>query len=90
MRKVFDVENADLKKPLEELGGKSLGEALLTPTKIYVKPMLALFKKVAGQGLFLTSPAAASTKTFREAFQTDCGAKIDKASVKDTAYIRPA
>ena len=46
VRKVFDVENADLKTPMEELEGKSLGETLLTPTKIYVKPMLALFDKV--------------------------------------------
>ena len=46
VRKVFDIENADLKTPLEELGGKSLGETLLTPTKIYVKPMCALFEEV--------------------------------------------
>nr|MCR4593580.1 phosphoribosylformylglycinamidine cyclo-ligase [Clostridiales bacterium] len=46
VRKIFDVENADLKTPLEELGGKSLGEALLTPTKIYVKPMTALFEEI--------------------------------------------
>ena len=38
VRKVFDVENADLKAPVEKLGGKSLGETLLTPTKIYVNP----------------------------------------------------
>ncbi len=42
VRKVFDIENSDIKKPVAELGGKSLGEALLTPTKIYVKPVLAL------------------------------------------------
>ncbi|MBE6935565.1 MAG: phosphoribosylformylglycinamidine cyclo-ligase [Ruminococcaceae bacterium] len=46
VRKVFDIENADLTSPREELGGKSLGETLLTPTKIYVKPMLALFDEV--------------------------------------------
>ncbi len=46
VRKVFDVENSDIKSPVAELGGRSLGEALLTPTKIYVKPMLALFDTV--------------------------------------------
>ena len=46
VRRVFDVENADIKTPMEELGGKSLGETLLAPTKIYVKPMLALFEEV--------------------------------------------
>ncbi len=46
VRKVFDIENADIKEPIKELGGKSLGEALLAPTKIYVKPLLKLFEKV--------------------------------------------
>jgi phosphoribosylformylglycinamidine cyclo-ligase len=46
VRKVFDIENCDLKAPLGELDGASLGDTLLTPTKIYVKPMLALFEKV--------------------------------------------
>ena len=46
VRKVFDVENADIKTPLAELGGKSIGETLLTPTKIYVKPMLALIDEI--------------------------------------------
>ncbi len=46
VRKVFDIENAEIKKPLKELDGKSLGEALLIPTRIYVKPMLKLFEKV--------------------------------------------
>lgn len=46
VRKVFDVEKADLTSPREELGGKSLGETLLTPTVIYVKPVLALFENV--------------------------------------------
>ena len=51
VRKVFDVENCDLTSPLDELCGKSLGEALLTPTKIYVKPMLALFEAVKVKGV---------------------------------------
>ncbi|MBR2152614.1 MAG: phosphoribosylformylglycinamidine cyclo-ligase [Clostridia bacterium] len=45
VRKVFDIENCDLNKYYDELGA-TLGETLLTPTKIYVKPMLALFKEV--------------------------------------------
>lgn len=46
VRKVFDVENADLSVKPECLGGETLGEALLKPTKIYVKPVLALMEKV--------------------------------------------
>ena len=44
VRKVLDVEHADLTSPMEELGGKSLGETLLTPTRIYVKAIKALLK----------------------------------------------
>ena len=46
VRKVLDVENTDLKAPVAELGGKSLGETLLTPTRIYVKTILALMEQV--------------------------------------------
>ena len=46
VRKVFDVENKNIKEPKECLGGLSIGEALIAPTKIYVKPMLALFDAV--------------------------------------------
>ena len=46
VRKVFDVENTDLSAPVAALGGKSLGEELLTPTKIYVRPILALLEKI--------------------------------------------
>ena len=51
VRKVFDVEHTDLKAPVAELGGKGLGETLLTPTKIYVKPVLALFQEVTVKGI---------------------------------------
>lgn len=51
VRKVFDVENGKIDLPLEELGGKSLGETLLTPTKIYVRPVLALLDKVKVKGI---------------------------------------
>ncbi|MBP3446677.1 MAG: phosphoribosylformylglycinamidine cyclo-ligase [Clostridia bacterium] len=81
VRKVFDIENADLKTPLEELGGKSLGEALLTPTKIYVKPMTALFEEVTvksvshitGGGFYENIPRS---------LPDGYGAKIDKASIR--------
>ena len=51
VRKVFDIENADLNKKYDELGDKTLGETLLTPTKIYVKPMLEVFKEVKVKGV---------------------------------------
>ena len=54
VRKVFDIDNIskeELKKPLPELDGKSLGEALLTPTVIYVKPVLKLLENVTVKGI---------------------------------------
>lgn len=51
VRKVLDVENIDIKAPVEELGGKSIGETLLTPTKIYVKPILKLLEEVKVKGI---------------------------------------
>ncbi len=51
VRKVFDVENEDISSPVEELDGKSIGETLLTPTKIYVKPVLKLLESVTVKGI---------------------------------------
>ena len=52
VRKVFDVENnKDLTKPCDALDGKSIAEVLLTPTKIYVKSVLELLKKVDVKGI---------------------------------------
>ena len=81
VRKVFDIENADIKSPVESLGGRSLGETLLTPTKIYVKPMLSLFEKVTvkavshitGGGFYENIP-----RSIPKGF----GAKIKKESVR--------
>ena len=50
VRKVFDVENADL-TVYEERLGKPLGEELLTPTKIYVKPVLQAIKNAEIHGI---------------------------------------
>ena len=50
VRKVFDIENADLSEHIDVLG-KTLGEALLTPTRIYVKPVLELMKSVKIKGI---------------------------------------
>ena len=51
VRKVFRVGEADISAPCEALGGASVGQTLLTPTKIYVKPVLALMEKVQVKGV---------------------------------------
>ncbi len=81
VRKVFDIENVDIKKPLAELNGKSLGETLLTPTKIYVKSILKLIESVkvksishiTGGGFYENIP-----RSIPDGF----GAKIDRKAVR--------
>ena len=53
VRKVFDIDNnpASLYVPCDELGGASVAETLLTPTRIYVKSVLALLEKVNVKGI---------------------------------------
>lgn len=50
-RKLFDVEHADLHAPLAALSGQSLGEALLAPTRIYVKPVLQVLAQARVHGI---------------------------------------
>ena len=81
VRKVFDVENADIKTPLEALGGKSLGEALLTPTKIYVKPVLALLEKVKVKGISHIT-GGGFYENIPRSIPDGLGAVINKADIK--------
>lgn len=50
VRRVFDLEGKDLRRYVPELGGE-LGPALLTPTRIYVKPVLKLMESVEVRGV---------------------------------------
>ena len=81
VRKVFDIENADIKSPVEELGGKSLGETLLTPTRIYVKPMLALFDEIKVKGVSHITGGGFYENIPRSIPAGLC-AKIDRSAVK--------
>lgn len=80
-RKVFDVENADIKSPCEELGGKSIGETLLTPTKIYVKPVLALLDNVSVKGISHIT-GGGFYENIPRSIPDGLGAKINKSAVK--------
>ncbi|MCL2508179.1 MAG: phosphoribosylformylglycinamidine cyclo-ligase [Oscillospiraceae bacterium] len=85
VRRVFDLEG-DIGKAVPELGNNSLGETLLMPTKIYVKPMTALFEKVAvktvshitGGGFYENIP-----RCLPESFT----AKIEKKAVRTPAVF---
>lgn len=81
VRKVFDVENADIKTPVSELGGKSVGETLLTPTKIYVKPVLALLEKVKVKGISHIT-GGGFYENIPRSIPDGLGAKIDRSSIR--------
>ena len=81
VRKVFDVENTDLKAPVAELGGRSLGEALLEPTRIYVKPVLALLKEVAVKGISHIT-GGGFYENIPRSIPDGLGAKIDRSKVR--------
>ena len=81
VRKVFDVENADIKTPLERLGGKSIGETLLTPTKIYVKPILALLEEVKVKGISHIT-GGGFYENIPRSIPDGLGAKVNKNAVK--------
>lgn len=81
VRKVFDVENADLTSPVAELGGKSLGETLLTPTKIYVKPVLALLNEVKVKGISHIT-GGGFYENIPRSIPDGLGAEIERSAVK--------
>ena len=82
VRKVFDVEsNPDLKKPCEALGGASIAETLLTPTRIYVKSILALLAKVDVKGISHITGGGFYENIPRSIPDGLC-ARIDKSTVK--------
>ncbi len=81
VRKVFDIEHCDLNAPLKELGGASLGETLLTPTKIYVKSMLALFEKVKVKGVSHIT-GGGFYENMPRSIPKGLGVKIKKSDVK--------
>ena len=51
VRKILNINNSNINNVVKELGKKSIGEILLTPTKIYVKPILKLLKKIKVKGI---------------------------------------
>ena len=81
VRKVFDVENRNLTFPVDELSGKSIGETLLTPTKIYVKPVLALLEKIKIKGISHIT-GGGFYENIPRSIPDSLGAKIDRSTVK--------
>ena len=81
VRKVFDVENSDITSPVAELGNKSIGETLLTPTRLYVKSILALLEEVKVKGISHIT-GGGFYENIPRSIPDGLGAKIEKSAVK--------
>ena len=85
VRKVFDVEHADLGKTYDELG-TTLGEALLTPTVIYVKPVLAALEAAQVRGISHITGGGFYENIPRSIPDGLC-AKIEKSAIRTPAIF---
>ena len=83
VRKVFDIDNnpASLYAPCDDLGGKSIAETLLTPTRIYVKSILALLEKVDVKGISHIT-GGGFYENIPRSIPKGLTAKINKSAVK--------
>ena len=87
VRKIFDIENHPevLKKHYDELGC-TLGEALLAPTKIYVKPVLAVMKELTVKGVSHIT-GGGFYENIPRSLKAGCCARIAKADVRTPALF---
>jgi phosphoribosylformylglycinamidine cyclo-ligase len=83
IRKVFDIDNNpdSLYVPCEVLGGKSIAETLLTPTRIYVKSILSLLEKVDVKGISHIT-GGGFYENIPRSIPDGLGARIDRSKVK--------
>ncbi|MBQ8869420.1 MAG: phosphoribosylformylglycinamidine cyclo-ligase [Oscillospiraceae bacterium] len=82
-RKVFDIDNNpdSLYASCADLGGKTIAETLLTPTKIYVKSVLALLEKVQVKGISHIT-GGGFYENIPRSIPDGLGAQIEKSAVK--------
>ena len=88
VRKIFDLENNPdvLKKTFDGMD-KTLGEALLAPTKIYVKPVLAVMKEVTVKGVSHIT-GGGFYENIPRSLKKGCCARINKADVRTPALFQ--
>ena len=88
VRKIFDIDsNPDvLHTAPAELGGKTLGEALLAPTKIYVKPVLKVLEEVDVKGISHIT-GGGFYENIPRSLKKGCCARIKKEDVRTPALF---
>ncbi len=86
VRKALRVQEADLSHQPDSLGGASLGEALLAPTRIYVKPMLRLFEQVNVKGVAHIT-GGGFYENIPRSLPAGLGARIERSAVRVPAIF---
>ena len=88
VRKIFDIDKDPdvLKTAPAELSGKTLGEALLAPTKIYVKPVLKVLEEVDVKGISHIT-GGGFYENIPRSLKKGCCARIKKADVRTPALF---
>ena len=88
VRKIFDIDGdpSVLKTAPAELGGKTLGEALLAPTKIYVKPVLKVLEEVQVKGISHIT-GGGFYENIPRSLKKGCCARIKKEDVRTPALF---
>ena len=89
VRKIFDIDNDPdvLHTTPAELGGKTLGDALLAPTKIYVKPVLKVLEEVDVKGISHIT-GGGFYENIPRSLKKGCCARINKADVRTPALFQ--
>jgi len=75
------VDHKDITRPVDSLDGRSIGEVLLTPTKIYVKPVLALLDAMPVKGISHIT-GGGFYENIPRSIPDGLGARIDKSAVR--------
>ena len=86
VRKLVLTADRDLNAPVEAFGGKSWGETLLTPTKIYVKPVLKVLEEVQVKGISHIT-GGGFYENIPRSLKKGCCARINKADVRTPALF---
>ena len=89
VRKIFDIDNDPdvLHTTPAELGGKTLGDALLAPTKIYVKPVLKVLEEVDVKGISHIT-GGGFYENIPRSLKKGCCARINKVDVRTPALFQ--
>ena len=81
VRRIIEKKSLDINEKYIYLSGRTLGEALLEPTRIYVKPVLSLLKKVTVHGISHIT-GGGFYENIPRSIPDGLGARIDRTAVR--------